>query len=129
MPLTVENKGISTRDFIYVEDICRGLIACALKGTPGDVYNIASGKEMSIMVLATIINKHTGNDGNIEFLPRRPWDHSIARFGSTKKSREQLGFEVQVSFEEGLARTIEWTKQNLEKIDVCIAKHKEYMTI
>ena len=42
-PLPLENEGIATRDFIFVEDVARGLAACALRGEPGDVYNIASG--------------------------------------------------------------------------------------
>ena len=46
--LPLENNGIATRDFIYVDDIVAGLIACALNGKAGGVYNIASGVETSI---------------------------------------------------------------------------------
>ena len=42
-PLPLENEGVATRDFIYVEDVARGLAACALRGKPGEAYNIASG--------------------------------------------------------------------------------------
>src|SRR6185436_10816563 len=41
--LPVENGGIMTRDFIFVSDIVAGLIACALRGTPGEAYNLATG--------------------------------------------------------------------------------------
>src|SRR5438132_6866515 len=59
MPLTVENQGIATRDFIFVDDIVRGLMFCATKGTPGDVYNLANGVETSILELATLVNEMT----------------------------------------------------------------------
>ena len=44
--------GIASRDFIYVDDIARGLMACALRGGAGEVYNLASGVETSILDLA-----------------------------------------------------------------------------
>lgn len=43
----LENNGIASRDFIFVEDVCRGLIACALNGKVGDVYNLAGGREIT----------------------------------------------------------------------------------
>ena len=54
--LPVENGGIAGRDFIFVEDIARGLIACAERGEPGEAYNLASGVETSILDLAELIN-------------------------------------------------------------------------
>lgn len=127
MPLTVENGGIATRDFIYVDDIVRGLMLCATAGAPSGVYNLASGVETSILELATAINKLTGNPTPMDFRPPREWDHSGKRFGSTDKARHELGFVPAVGLHEGLTRTIEWTRQNLERIDACIARHREHM--
>ncbi|MBE7555401.1 MAG: NAD-dependent epimerase/dehydratase family protein [Anaerolineales bacterium] len=127
MPLTVENGGIATRDFIYVDDIVRGLMLCATTGTPGGVYNLASGVEISILELATQINQLTGNPAPLDFRPKREWDHSGKRFGSTDKSRKELGFEAQVPFQEGLTRTIAWTRQNLPLIESCIKKHETHL--
>ncbi|MBI5740659.1 MAG: NAD-dependent epimerase/dehydratase family protein [Nitrospirae bacterium] len=126
-PLPVENNGMATRDFIYVDDICRGLIACALNGNPGDVYNIASGKETSIMELATVINEIVGNRAGIEYLPKRAWDNSGKRFGSTEKAKRELGFEASTSARDGLSKTTEWTRQNMPLIERCISKHKEHL--
>lgn len=123
--LPLQNKGDASRDFIYVGDICRGLIACALKGTPGDVYNIASGKETTILNLAKLINKFTGNKTKVSFLPRRQWDTSGRRFGSPTKAKKELGFEAKVSVDEGLQRTITWTKKNMQIIEKTILKHKK----
>jgi UDP-glucose 4-epimerase len=129
MPLTVENGGVATRDFIYVDDIVRGLMLCALRGTPGDTYNLASGVETSILDLAVLINKLTNNPTAIDFRPKREWDNSGKRFGSTEKAKRELGFEAKVSFEEGIAKTIEWTQQNLEFIDACINKHQQHLVL
>lgn len=126
-PLPVENNGIASRDFIYVEDICRGLMACAEKGTPGDVYNIASGRETTILELANLINGLTGNGGGIAYMPARPWDHSGRRFGSTEKASRELGFTATVSLDEGLARTVEWTRANLPLIRQCMEKHNGHL--
>ncbi len=123
MDLTVENGGKATRDFIYVDDIVNGLILCALKGGEGEVYNIASGVETSILELANTIIELAG-EGEIEYTPERPWDHSGKRFGSTDKSQKELGFAAEVDIREGLARTIAWTRENMPRIDAAIAKHK-----
>ena len=127
MPLPVENEGAASRDFIYVEDICRGLLACAAKGKPGDVYNLASGRQMSILHLANIINELTGNPAGIEYIPKRPWDHSGCRYGSTEKSFRELNFQANMDLREGLTRTLEWTRGNMDLIEQCISKHAEMM--
>lgn len=125
--LPVQNGGVATRDFIFVTDICRGLMACALKGTEGDVYNIASGKETTILDLANKINEITKNPTPIAFAPRRNWDNSGKRFGSTEKAKNELGFEAKIDFEDGLKTTVEWTKENLDLINQTISKHKKHL--
>jgi UDP-glucose 4-epimerase len=129
MPLTVENGGVATRDFIYVDDIVQGLMLCALRGNPGGTYNLASGVETSILDLAVLINTLTNNPTAIDFHPKREWDNSGKRFGSTEKARKELNFEAKMSLEEGIARTIEWTQQNLALIDACINKHQQFLLI
>jgi nucleoside-diphosphate-sugar epimerase len=125
LPLTVENGGVATRDFIYVEDIVRGLILCAVAGKPGDVYNLASGVETSVLELATLINGLTGNPAPLDFRPRREWDRSGKRFGSTEKAKRMLGFEARTVLRAGLERTIAWTREHLPLVDRCIGKHAD----
>ncbi len=127
LPLQVENDGKASRDFIYVEDIVRGLLLCATEGQAGDVYNLASGVETTILDLATQVNTLAGNPTPIEFLPRRAWDHSGRRFGSTDKAKRILGFEAATTLADGLRRTIEWTKANEALIDRCIRQHAAQM--
>jgi len=126
--LPVENGGIATRDFIYVEDLVEGLIACALDGQNGDVYNLASGVETSILELANLVNELTGNDTPLDFQPARDWDRSGKRYGSPEKARKEIGFEAKVQLREGLARAVEWTRANRATIERCIAQHRRFMT-
>jgi nucleoside-diphosphate-sugar epimerase len=127
MPLMVEYEGKTTRDFIYVDDIVGGLILCATRGMPGEVYNLASGFETSIFDLAKLINRLTDNLTPTQFTPKRDWDNSGRRFGSPAKAKTDIGFEVEVGLRDGLTRTIEWTQKNLALIEACIQKHAAYM--
>lgn len=125
--LPLDNGGEVSRDFIFVDDVCRGLIACALLGRPGEAYNIASGVETTIRQLAEIIMQTTGSTAPLDIRPARGWDKSGRRFGSTEKSRRQLGFMARVSITEGIERTVQWTKVNRSVISRCIDKHEEEM--
>nr|WP_315479647.1 NAD-dependent epimerase/dehydratase family protein [uncultured Rhodoferax sp.] len=126
--LPLDNGGNASRDFIFVEDMARGLMACALKGDVGGVYNLATGKETTILDLAMLINEFTGNATPIDLRPARDWDRSGKRFASTEKSEKQLGFTAQVDIREGVRRTVEWTKANAEMIGSSIDKHQKLMS-
>ena len=125
LPLELDNGGVASRDFVYVEDVARGLAACAERGEPGDVYNLASGVETTIRRLAELVVELSGSTSSIETTPPRPWDHSILRFGSPEKAQRELGFEAQTSLEEGLRTTIDWTRDNLGFVERCMAKHAD----
>jgi nucleoside-diphosphate-sugar epimerase len=129
MPLQLDNEGRASRDFIYVGDIVGGLLRCATAGEPGDVYNLASGVETSIRELAETINRMAGNEAGVELLPARDWDRSGNRFGSTEKARRMLGFKARVSLEDGLNRTVDWTRENLSLIDACVQRHARHMSL
>lgn len=126
-PLPVENGGIAARDFIFVEDMARGLIACALRGEPGETYNLASGVATTILELAQTVNELTGNPTPIALTPARPWDRSGKRFGDPTKAREKLDFTATVDHREGLARTVEWTRRNRETILQCMRQHRRWV--
>lgn len=128
LPLKLDNKGEASRDFIYVEDIARGLVQCAQAGHAGDVYNLASGVETSIVTLATTINRLAHNPAPVEFLSKRPWDRSGKRFGSTDKAKRDMGFEAATPLETGIQLTMEWTRQNIGVIESCIQKHARHLT-
>ena len=125
--LPLDNGGNASRDFIFVEDMARGLVACAQKGEPGEAYNLASGVETSIGDLARLINEITGNATPVDLRPARDWDRSGKRFGSTEKSKQQLNFSAVTGIEEGLRNTIDWTRANRELIQRTMANHNVMM--
>ena len=123
--LPLEGGGQATRDFVYVEDIARGLMRCAAAGEPGDVYNLASGVETSIHELAVTINQIAGNAVAPIEIPGREWDRSGRRFGSPLKAQRELGFQANVQLIEGLERTVDWTRDHLLQINACIERHTD----
>jgi UDP-glucose 4-epimerase len=125
--LPLDNGGNASRDFIFVEDMARGLMACALKGVAGEVYNLATGKETSILELATLINEYTGNKTPLNLRPARDWDRSGKRFASTEKAELQLGFQAKINISDGLRQTVEWTKENADLVRRCIAQHNKLL--
>jgi nucleoside-diphosphate-sugar epimerase len=125
--LPLEGGGKASRDFIFVEDIVDGLLACAASGKPGEVYNLASGQETSIVRLAEMINEMTGNPTPATFLPGREWDRSGKRFGSTVKAMDELGFTAKTGIREGLKLTIDWTVENMEMITASILQHESQL--
>ena len=125
--LHLDNGGDASRDFIFVEDMVRGLIACALKGEVGDVYNLASGVETTIRDLAYIVNEVTGNTTPAILKPKRSWDRSGRRFGDPSKAKMNLGFEACVDMQDGIKRTVEWTRQKLPLIRSCMGRHRSFL--
>jgi UDP-glucose 4-epimerase len=123
--LPLDNGGNTSRDFIFVEDMARGLIACALKGREGEVYNLATGKEITILELATLINEFTGNKTPVDLKPARDWDRSGKRFASTEKAKNELDFTAEVEIRDGIQRTVEWTQKNVDHIRSTIARHEK----
>ncbi|MGH2462323.1 MAG: NAD-dependent epimerase/dehydratase family protein [Candidatus Limnocylindria bacterium] len=124
LPLVLENGGRSSRDFIYVDDIVDGLLRCAVRGQPAEAYNLASGVETTIRELADAINACLPRPAPIEMAPRRSWDHSGNRLGSTVKARNRLGFKAKVTLDEGIGRTVAWTQENLPMIEASIRRHR-----
>jgi UDP-glucose 4-epimerase len=121
--LYLYGAGESSRDFVYVEDLARGVIAAAELGKTGEVYNLASGMEINIRELAEYIIEFTNSSSTLHLEPRREWDHSGRRFGDTTKSRRDLLFSAETNFYEGIKQTINWTIQNKNLIAKNIGKH------
>lgn len=129
MPLLLENRGKSSRDFIYVDDIVEGLIKAAFLGKSGEVYNLASGAETEILELAKIINRLCDNQNNINLLTKRYWDRSGRRYGDREKSYRDLKFTPKISLEKGLEKTVSWTEENMQLIEKCIKKHDKQISV
>lgn len=127
MPLRLDNAGQASRDFIFVDDIVEGLLRCGSLGAPGDVYNLASGAETSIRELAETILRLADSESELELAPKRAWDHAGRRFGSPLKAEREIGFRAAVALEDGLRRTVDWTRANMDRIDACVERHAVHL--
>ena len=127
--LPLDNGGQTSRDFIFAEDMAKGLMCCALNGNAGEIYNLATGNETTILDLAKMINDITGNKTPLDLKPARDWDRSGKRFASTEKAQKEIGFCSEIDITEGIARTIDWTKSNIDLIESNITKHQEKLSI
>jgi nucleoside-diphosphate-sugar epimerase len=116
-PLPLTGTGDQTRDFVFSRDAAAGLIACADPALSGEAFNLASGRETRLRDLADTINELTGNAAGVERLPARRWDRSGRRVASLEKSRARLGFEARTPMREGLAQTVAWFRDHLERIE------------
>lgn len=105
-PLTVFGDGSQTRSFCYVSDLIEGIYRLALSGEHEPV-NIGNPAEMTILQFAEVIRRVTGSASEIVFRDL-PEDDPKVRRPDISRARRLLGWEPQVSLEEGITRTIEY---------------------
>jgi dTDP-glucose 4,6-dehydratase len=104
--------GLNTRDWIHVDDHCRGIYAVLVKGSAGEIYNIGGGTEITNKDLTTLILNKMGKDiTNINYVPDR-LGHDFRYSVSTHKIASNLDYKPQVKFEEGIDKTISWYIEN-----------------
>ncbi len=116
-PLTVYDDGSRTRSFCYVSDLVEGLYRLLLSDYHGPV-NLGNPREMTILEFARRIKEATGTSSPIEFTvptDERTRDDPNVRQPDITLARQVLGWEPAVPLEEGLARTIPWFRQKLER--------------
>jgi nucleoside-diphosphate-sugar epimerase len=126
-PLSLDNQGNSTRDFIYVGDLVEGLLRCALLGVPGEAYNLGTGVETTIRKVAELVLVESASDSELLLGPSRAWDTSGRRFAATNKSEEALRFVASTDIGSGIRETVSWTRENLHAVSAAIAKHQIHM--
>lgn len=115
--LPITGTGEETRDFTYVLDLVQGLIKAGYdQRAVGENFNLASGTEVQIRDLASMVNTASGNSAPIYFKERRKWDTKPRLLASIQKAKELVGYEPFVGFEEGFQTNIEWFQDNWEKI-------------
>jgi len=105
--IVIDGDGLQTRDFIYVEDLARALLAALQSPVKGEIFQISAGIETTIQTLSELIEAVVGQKVNST--------HSEARAGDVRrnysliaKATTMLGWKPQVSLEDGLRRTYEW---------------------
>ena len=113
LPLPLYNDGSAVRDFIYVEDHCRAIDLVLHEAPAGNVYNVGTGGETSGLQVAEAVLDIMGKPRSlIEFVADRP-GHDY-RYAVDISKITALGWEPQVTFPEGLERTVRWYEEHPE---------------
>jgi GDP-L-fucose synthase len=113
--LPIWGDGSPTREFLYVEDAADGIVTAAEKYNGDQPVNLGSGYEISIKDLSEMIVKMTGFTGTLAWQTDKP-NGQPRRGLDVSRAKELFGWSAQVPFEEGMKRTIEWFKENKERI-------------
>ncbi len=114
-------NGLNVRDWLHVDDHCRGIALALTKGRSGEVYNIGGGTELTNVELTHKILKAMGvGEEFIQPVEDRK-GHDLRYSVDISKINKELGYAPQVNFEEGLLQTINWYKNN----EVWWKRHKQ----
>lgn len=108
--------GSPTREFLYVEDAAEGILLAGEKYDGSEPVNLGSGMEISIKDLAELIAELTGFQGEFNWNTSKP-NGQPRRALDVSRAKEYFDFEAQMTFREGLLRTIEWFQENREEIE------------
>ena len=107
----VWGDGSPTREFLYVEDAARGIVAALRHFNGSEPVNLGSGMEISMRELIEIIAEYTGFKGRLVWDTSKP-NGQPRRCLDTSRAEKEFGFKATTDFRQGLKRTIEWYKAN-----------------
>ena len=112
--LPIYGDGLQIRDWLYVDDHCRALLAVLKKGRNGEVYNIGGNCSLpNREVVRRILSATNKPDSLIRQVADRP-GHDRRYALSSAKLMNETGWAPEVDFDDGLARTIDWYRENRE---------------
>jgi dTDP-glucose 4,6-dehydratase len=114
-PLTIHGDGHASRDWLYVDDdaeAIEAIIAADVDAIAGEVINVATGVDLSVSQIADAVLDALGKPASLKsYVDERPGQVD-RHIGSTDKAERLVGWRARTSFEEGLARTVEWYRDN-----------------
>jgi UDP-glucose 4-epimerase len=118
-PFRLYGDGCQKRDFIYVEDVCRGIVQAVEHGAEGQ-FNLASGKLTRLNKLIDIMAKVSGSKPNVVPMSPRQGEAQPERIGITA-AREEFDFQPSTSLEDGLKLTWDWFRTNPTVVSALVA--------
>lgn len=107
----IHGDGTQTMDFVHVHDIARANILAAKSDITDEVFNVASGTEVSLLELARMLCAVMGSTLQPVHAPARAVNGVTRRLADTSKARTLLGFETRISLESGLRDLVAWWRQ------------------
>jgi dTDP-glucose 4,6-dehydratase len=110
--IPIYGTGENVRDWLHVDDHCRGIYAALMNGKSGEVYNIGGGRELTNLEITKLILKEMNADqSSIEYVSDRK-GHDFRYSLNHEKIERELGYKPQVIFEDGLKETVKWYIEN-----------------
>lgn len=105
--------GRQTLDYIFIEDVVRANLIALFSQESGEVFNVCTGRETSLLELLEILIRTKNVSLQPEFKEKRTVNHVAKRFGDPRKAQKRLGFRAEVALEEGVKKLVEWRDQVL----------------
>ena len=116
-PLPVYGDGMQVRDWLFVDDHCRGILAVLHKGRVGEIYNIGGNRSLPNLEVVRRILSATGKpESLIQYVTDRP-GHDRRYALTSEKTMRETGWRPVVDFEEGIVRTVEWYRSHSEWVE------------
>jgi nucleoside-diphosphate-sugar epimerase len=113
-PLTIFGDGEASRDFVWVGDVARANAdALTAPGAAGDVYNIGSGRAVTVNELATYVLAAISTPSRVAYRPERPGD-IVKMLAAPSLAAERLGWRATADFDAAMAETIDWYRGLIE---------------
>lgn len=112
LPVPLYGDGQNRRDWLHVDDHCRGIALVLQKGRPGEIYNIGGGTELSNRELTDMLLDATGRDESFVTYVEDRKGHDRRYCVSIDKISRELGYAPQVPFAQGLADVVQWYRAN-----------------
>ena len=104
--------GRNSRDWLHVDDHCRGIYLALTKGKSGEIYNIGGGVELTNRELTDFLVKEFGFDWDMVESVSDRLGHDLRYSVDISKIHNELGYEPQVNFDQGISETISWYQSN-----------------
>jgi dTDP-glucose 4,6-dehydratase len=114
-PLTIHGDGHASRDWLYVDDdaeAIEAIIAADVDSIAGEVINVATGLDLTVSQIADAVLDLLGKPPSLKCYVDERLGQVDRHIGSTDKAERLIGWRARTSFEEGLARTVEWYREN-----------------
>ena len=105
--------GTTKRDYTYIGDILDGIIAALKKPFKFEIINLGNNKPVQLKYFISLVEKNLGKKAKIKKLPIPPGDVEVT-FADISKAKKLLNYKPKVSIEEGMKKTIDWYKKNIQ---------------
>ncbi|GAB1299174.1 dTDP-D-glucose 4,6-dehydratase [Apodemus speciosus] len=115
----IHGSGLQRRNFLYAADVVEAFLTVLTKGEPGEIYNIGTNCEMSVIQLAKELiqlyliketNSESETESWVDYVSDRP--HNDMRYPMKSEKIHSLGWKPKVPWEEGIKKTVEWYRKN-----------------